>query len=82
MSQHIAVVRASHYGETVNQIAADPAMLAIHADLTDLGRLYEVEANFHWMRVISDRYDALGGAVKNRHIGGPVEALIALRDRA
>lgn len=68
----MAMIRAAHYGETVEALKADPIIQSMVVMLPD-----DVEMDFGFTLAANAEYARRGGKVQ-AHIGGVKEALAAL----
>jgi len=75
MSKHeIGVIKAEHYAETVKKLKADPIIQEMAASVPDK---FDVTSWDFMIRSLEE-YQKRGGTIET-HIGGPAEAIEALK---
>lgn len=75
-------MRASHYNAVVATLMADDIIIALARDITDVALVTYPDGipTYEFMIAASNEYNRRGGLALT-HMGGPAEAIVALRRR-
>lgn len=77
----MGAIEAGHYGEAVQQLMADPIVIAMAAEMRGYPREQlahdDGSPRFEFMQAANRQYDKRGGTI-HAHIGAVAEALLKL----